>query len=112
MHRSVHRAVLLEQAASNVVIAAEPLLDLGDADFRDYRPAMSTARAIVGLVQGGEERARLAVGEVVVGADAGVAGSPREERVLDVRRGFSLPVQRQFLDDVGEKAGELRRRKM
>src|SRR4051812_1128121 len=81
-----------EQAAANVVIAAEALLDLRDGDLGHHGATVGTAGPVIGIVEGGEKSARLGVREIIVRADAGVAGGPREQGVFEMRRGLALAV--------------------
>src|SRR4051812_12507984 len=102
----------LQHAAANVVIAPEALLQLRNPDLGDDWAAMGTAGPVIRVVQSGEERPRLALGEIVVCADARVAGRAGEQRILEGCRRLPPPMERELLDEVGNEARKLRRREV
>src|SRR3954469_13132754 len=63
------------------VVAAEPALDLGLAEFSHHRPAVRAAGAVVGGLELSQERVLSRTAGGVMCASAAVGGRPRQQRV-------------------------------
>src|SRR4051794_6688703 len=85
------------------VVAAEPALDLGLAEFSHHRPAVRAAGAVVGGVELIQERLRFRSAEGVMCAYAAVAGRPRQQRVAQALQRLAAAVLGQLLGEIGQQ---------